>query len=121
MPRPTSRTHAKQGAHLAALRRAAGYTQAELAKIIGEPQTNVAHWEFSDKPPRSDVLPALAEALDVSVEVLLSPSAPTPSPKKRGPKGRLLRIFEVAASLPKRDQQLVERFITTLAAQRRTG
>ena len=67
------------------------------------------------------MLPALAQALDVTVEELLSPSAPAPSPKKRGPKGRLLRAFEAANALPKRQQQLVEQFVATLVAQRRTG
>jgi transcriptional regulator with XRE-family HTH domain len=121
MPRPTSRTQPKQGAHLAALRRAAGYTQAELAKAIGEPQSNVSGWEFSDKPPRSDVLQPLAEALGVSVPVLLAPDSPAPRPSKRGPKGRLLRAFEAANALPKRQQQLVEQFVFTLVAQHRTG
>ena len=121
MSRRTSRTPPKQGAHLAALRRAASITQAELADAIGVPQTNIAFWEFSDKPPRSDVLPKLAAVLSVSVEALLSPSSPPPSPKKRGPRGRLLRAFEAASSLPKRQQQLVEQFVTTLVAQRKAG
>lgn len=119
MSRRTSRTPPKQGAHLAALRRAAGLTQAELADAVGVPQTNIAFWEFSDKPPRSDVLPKLATVLGVSVVVLLAPSAPPPATKKRGPAGRLFKAFEAASSLPKRQQQLVEQFVSTLVAQRR--
>jgi transcriptional regulator with XRE-family HTH domain len=121
MSRRTSRKQPRQGAHLAALRKAAGLTQAELADAIGVPQTNVAFWEFSEKPPRSDVLPGLAAALDVTVEVLLKPSAPVPAPKKRGPTGRLLKAFEAAASLPKPQRQLVEQFVSTLVAQRKAG
>lgn len=120
MSRRTTRKPPKQGAHLAALRRAAGLTQAELADAIGVPQTNIAFWEFSDKPPRSDVLPKLAEVLGVSVEALLSPATPPPAYNKRGPKGRLLRAFEAASSLPKRQQQLVEQFVSTLLAQKRS-
>lgn len=120
MSRRSSRTAHKQGAHLAALRRAAEMTQAELAEAVGVPQANIAFWEFSEKPPRSDVLPRLAAVLGVSVEVLLTPSAAPPKPaRKRGPKGRLLRAFEAAASLPKRQQQLVEQFVSTLVAQSR--
>lgn len=110
-----------QGAHLAALRRSAGLTQAELADAVGVPHTNIAFWEFSDKPPRSDFLPKLAQALDVTVEVLLAPTAPPPPARKRGPRGRLLRAFEAASSLPKRQQQLVEQFVSTLVAQRKAG
>lgn len=117
--RRTSRSQPKQGAHLAALRRAAGLTQAELAEAVGVPQTNIAFWEFSDKPPRSDVLPKLAAILGVTVEALLAPSSPPPASKKRGPRGRLLKAFEAASSLPKRQQQLVEQFVSALVAQRR--
>lgn len=121
MSRRSTRTPPKQGAHLAALRRALGVTQAELADAVGVPQTNIAFWEFSDKPPRSDVLPKLASVLGVTVEVLLTPAAPPPPTRKRGPKGRLLRAFEAASLLPKRQQQLVEQFVSTLVAQRKAG
>ncbi len=48
MSRRTIRKQPRQGAHLAALRKAAGLTQAELADAVGVPQTNIAFWEFSD-------------------------------------------------------------------------
>jgi transcriptional regulator with XRE-family HTH domain len=121
MSRRSSRKQPSQGAHLATIRRAAGLTQAEVAEAVGVPQSNIALWEFSAKPPRSDVLPRLATALGVTVEALLSPAAPAPAPKQRGPKGRLLKAFEAAASLPKRQQQLVEQFVSTLVAQKRAG
>ena len=121
MSRRSTRKQPKQGAHLAALRQAAGLTQAELADAIGVPQTNIAFWEFADKPPRSDVLPKLATVLGVSVELLLAPAALPPPARKRGPRGRLLKAFEAASSLPKRQQQLVEQFVSTLVAQRKAG
>lgn len=119
MSRRSTRKQPKVGAHLAALRRAAGLTQAELADAVSVPQTNIAFWEFSDKPLRSDVLPKLAQVLGVTVEDILKPAAPPPVVKKRGPKGRLQKAFEAASSLPKRQQQLVEQFVTTLVAQSR--
>ena len=121
MSRRSSRTQPEQGAHLAALRCAAELTQAELAEAVGVPQTNIAFWEFSEKPPRSDLLPKLAAVLGVTVEVLLAPATPPPQARKRGPRGRLLRAFEQASSLPKRQQQLVEQFVSTLVAQRKAG
>ena len=45
------------------LRQAAGLSQAELARLVGESQQNVAYWELSDKPPRSDAIPKLAKVL----------------------------------------------------------
>ncbi len=123
MSRTSTRPRPKQGAHLAALRQAAGLTQAELADAVGVTQPNIAFWEFAEKPPRSDILPALAEVLGVSLEVLLNPGSRPASTKvpKRGPKGRMLKTFEAASALPKRQQQLVEQFVSTLLAQRKAG
>ena len=118
MSRRSSRQRPKQGAHLMQLRQAAGLTQAEVAHVLGVPQQNVAFWEFAEKPPRSDVLPKLAQLLGVSVEAILSPGA-TDAPKRRGPKGKLLKAFEAASGLPRRQQQLVEQFVSTLVAQAR--
>ncbi|MBK7951648.1 MAG: helix-turn-helix transcriptional regulator [Deltaproteobacteria bacterium] len=47
MPRKLQRTRPKQGSRLAALRRAAGLTQTELAQLVGETQQNIAYWEQS--------------------------------------------------------------------------
>lgn len=118
MSRRSTRPRPKQGAHLMQLRQNAGLTQAEVARVLGVPQQNVAYWEFADKPPRSEVLPKLAALLGVSVEAILSPGAAS-VPARRGPKGKLLQAFEAASALPKRQQQLVEQFVSTLVAQRR--
>ena len=120
MSRRSSRARPKQGAHLMALRQAAGLTQAEVARVLGVPQQNVTFWEFAEKPPRSDVLPKLAQLLGVSVEAILSPGA-TNAPARRGPKGKLLKAFEAASALPRRQQELVEQFVSTLVAQRKAG
>lgn len=78
----------------------------------------MAFWEFADKPPRSDVLPQLAKVLGVTVEAILSPGAARVA-QRRGPKGKLLKAFEEASALPRRQQALVEQFISTLLAQHR--
>lgn len=121
MSRTTTRPRPAQGAHLAALRQAADLTQAELADAVGVPQGNIAFWELSDKPPRSDVLPKLAEVLGVSLEGLLAPGSRPAKVPRRGPKGRLLKAFEAASALPRRQQALVEQFVSTLLAQQRGG
>lgn len=119
MARHTNRKRPRQGAHLAQLRQSAGLTQAEVAAALKVPQQNVAFWEFADKPPRSDVLPVLAKTLGVTVEAILSPGGPVA--QRRGPKGRLLKAFEEASSLPKTQQRLVESFVSTLVARRKAG
>ena len=121
MPRRPSKPRPQQGARLAALRQAAGLSQVEVAKAIGVPQQNVAYWELSEKPPRSDVLPALAKLLGVKVEALLSPTTPVSALQRPGPKGKLQKAFEAAASLPRSQQALVEQFVTTLVAQRKAS
>jgi transcriptional regulator with XRE-family HTH domain len=112
MARSPSRSRPKQGVRLATLRKAAGLSQAELARAIGVPQQNVAYWETNAKPPRSDVLPAMAKVLGVRVEDILGETAS--ASRKPGPVGRLQRVFEQASSLPRRDQQLVADFVETL-------
>src|SRR5262245_14262399 len=67
-PRADRGPRPKQGAHLLALRKKAGLTQIELASAVGVPQATIAFWEWTDKPPRSDVLPKMAKALSVTVE-----------------------------------------------------
>ena len=119
MSRKTTRKQPAQGAHLATLRRAAGLTQAELADAISVPQANIAFWEFAEKPPRSDVLPVLAQVLGVTVETLLSVGARPPAVPRRGPKGKVLKAFEAVSALPKAQQGKVLELVDALVQQYR--
>jgi len=116
MVRRTPKQRPKQGARLAALRKAAGLSQTELAKAINVPQQTVGYWETAAVPPRSDVLPKLAKALGVSVEELLGDTPVTPT-RRPGPVGKLQKIFEQAVSLPRKEQELVAKFVATLLEQ----
>ena len=102
-------------ARLAALRRDAGLTQAELATAVGEPQQNIALWEQSDKPPRSDVIPKLAEALGVAVEDLFAHKS-TPA-RRAGPVGKVRRLFDDVSRLPRRQQDKIVEFLTPIVEQ----
>jgi transcriptional regulator with XRE-family HTH domain len=108
-PRPA------QGARLLALRKAAGLTQIDLADILGVSNANIAFWEWSAKPPRSDVLTAMARAFGVTVEEILG--ADDKTAKRARPAGKLQRSFEKARALPRRQQDLVARFVDTLVEQ----
>lgn len=95
---------AKAVSRLKVLREAAGISQRELARQIGERQSNIQFWENAGKVPRSDVLAPMAKALGVSVEELLG----EPRPKRvAAPGGKLGEVFKSVARLPRRQQQKV--------------
>jgi transcriptional regulator with XRE-family HTH domain len=116
MVRRAAKDRPKQGARLAELRQAAGLSQAELARLIGELQQNVAYWELSDKPPRSDALPKLAKVLGVTVESFLDTDS-KPVRKGTGPAGRVRKVFEEVTRLPRSQQQRVVEFVEALVEQ----
>ena len=101
---------------MAEFRRAAGLSQNDLAAALAEPQSNVSFWERSDKPPRGEMLPALAKALGISVDQLLGLAAP--KPKISVVKGRLQKVFEAASRLPpRRQQEKVAEFVVAFVNQ----
>jgi transcriptional regulator with XRE-family HTH domain len=103
--RPAFRPQPEMGAHLAQLRETAGFTQRQLAEKLGVPLSNITFWERSEKPPRTEILPKMAEALGVSVDALLR-VGPV-KPKNAVAKGRLQQVFERVSRLPRRQQQKV--------------
>jgi len=80
------------GARLAAMRKAAGYTQVELAKAVGISQRMISYYEKTDDHPIARVLRHVAQALEVSADELLG-TAPLAAPSSRSPvrKPRLKR------------------------------
>ena len=117
MPRKLSKPRPRQGARLAALRRAAGLTQTELADVVGESQRNIAYWEQADKPPRSDVIPRLASVLGVSVETLLTADGELAPAHQRGSVGRAQKAFQKVAQLPRRQQDKIIEIVEAFVAQ----
>jgi len=82
-------------------REAAGISQRELARLIGERQSNIQYWETPGRLPRSEVLITLANTLGVTLEDLLG--IPRGTRKSSSP-GRAWRLFQAVAKMP-RDQQ----------------
>jgi transcriptional regulator with XRE-family HTH domain len=93
------------GQRLTELREAAGLTQVQLAERVAVHPSNIGFWELTGTPPRGEVLPKLADALGVSVDVLLGVAPP--KPKRQAAKGRLQLVFESAAKLPRRQQEKI--------------
>jgi transcriptional regulator with XRE-family HTH domain len=120
MGRKLTKPRPKLGAHLMALRVNAGLSQGELAQRIGVPQQTIAFWEQSDKPPRSEVLPPIAEALGVKVEALLAPDEKIAAKRNGGgPKGKMKRLFEEASGLPRSQQDKIAEFVSAFVNQYR--
>ena len=107
------------GLRLTELRQAAGLTQTQLAERTGVHPSNIGFWELSGTPPRGEVLPKMANALGVSVDVLLGVT-PT-KPKRQAAKGRLQHVFEAASKLPRRQQEKVADFVGAFVAQHANG
>jgi transcriptional regulator with XRE-family HTH domain len=73
------------GPRLAALRKAAGYTQVELAEALGISQRMVAYYESTDDHPLAKVLRHLSATLGITTDELLGlvePSLPIEPQKK---------------------------------------
>jgi transcriptional regulator with XRE-family HTH domain len=115
MVRRVTKSRPKQGARLAELRKAAGFSQYELARLIGVPQPNIAFWELSAKPPRSEVLPKMARALGVRVEQLLDTEAAVE--RKAGPTGKVQQAFEAVSRLPRRQQEKILEVVSLFVQQ----
>jgi transcriptional regulator with XRE-family HTH domain len=115
-PKPSKGPRPQQGARLLALRKASGLTQIELAKALDVPQANIAFWEWSDKPPRSDLLSKMAKAFGVKLEDLLL-SSERPIAKRKGPIGEVQRTFEAVTKLPRKQQRKVLEMVQALVEQ----
>ena len=116
VPRKLRHPRPKQGQRLVALRHAVGLSQAELARLVGESQANIAFWERCEKPPRSDVLPKLAEVLGVRIQDLIEAAGPAPT---RTPVGKVQQLFEEVRKLPRRKQERVVEVVAALLKEYR--
>lgn len=101
---------------LKALREAAGISQRELARLIGERQSNIQYWETTGKIPRSDVLAPMARALGVTVEELLGQK---PS-RVVSPGGKARQAFDEVSKLPRRQQDQIVKVVNALLSQAKT-
>jgi len=105
MGRPTSRKRTDFGQRIHQAREAIGISQKQLADQLGVSQRVLSWWEREPVALKTEQLAALAQALKVSADFLLSRE--TKPLKARGPKGRMLQLFEVASSLPRKQQEKV--------------
>lgn len=62
------------GTRLKAIRKSKGVTQKELAQAIGGSERGVQNYELNERKPAFDVLIALADYFDVSLDYLVGRS-----------------------------------------------
>ena len=110
MAKRKAQLEAWDGARLARLRKAAGFTQAELAEAIeGVTRRMVAYYETEAEHPPAALLARLAQTLGVSVDELLGiKDIKVPA---KAPSRRVIRRLERIEELPKRDQDALLRTI----------
>jgi transcriptional regulator with XRE-family HTH domain len=103
------------GERLAGLRKAAGFTQVELAAELGISQRMVAYYESPTATPPANLLPQLAAALGVSIDTLYGRGAPKRRlAKQEGDsrlRRRLLAIEKLDAADKRQVLQLIDAFI----------
>jgi transcriptional regulator with XRE-family HTH domain len=113
MPKPVS-SDSPFGERMAALRKAAGYTQAQLADELGVTQRVIAYYEGETDYPPSALLPDLAATLGVTTDELLGVKTVRNVPKTDK---RLLQRLKKIEQLPKRDKDALLRTIDAYLAK----
>jgi len=109
------------GARLAALRKSTGITQTAFAAEIGVSQRMMAYYEGPTAQPPANLLPAIAQALGVSVDALLG--IETSKRRAKATDTRMQRRLQQIAHLPAGERRqlllLVDTFIDRGKLKRR--
>jgi len=127
VPAPTqapARTPASFGQRLASLRKAAGFTQIELAAELGISQRMVAYYESPTATPPANLLPQIAAALGVSIDALFGVAATRRLAKQDSDsrlRRRLLAIDKLEATDKRQVLQLLDAFIERGQLKRRVN
>jgi transcriptional regulator with XRE-family HTH domain len=105
-------------ARLTALRKAAGFTQAQLAAELGISRRRIAYYEAESEHPPASLLRELARVLNTTIDELLGsePAKRKPRPASLSPRleRRLKQIEDLS---PKPKQQLISIIDTFIAAE----
>jgi transcriptional regulator with XRE-family HTH domain len=97
------------GKRMAKFRKAAGYTQVDLAKELGVSQRVITYYEAETHHPPTHLLPVIAKALGVSTDQLLGVVKET---EKNKPKdSRLKRRFTQVEKLPESEKKHVAQYL----------
>ncbi len=121
---PPKQLPANFGERLATLRKAAGFTQVELAAELGISQRMVAYYENPAAAPPANLLPQIASALGVSIDELYGVQAKRRLVKQDGDsrlRRRLLAIEKLGVAEKRQVLQILDAFIERGQLKRRAG
>jgi len=104
------------GERLAALRKARGHTQVQLAELLGVSQQAITAYESGQRRVPISMLPLLADTLSVTIEELIGAPARR-NASKRGPAPKLQQQLERISQLSKARQRVVSEVLDSLLAQ----
>ncbi len=104
------------GARLAALRKAAGYTQTELAEELGVSQRMIAYYEGETDYPPAHLLPGIAKALRITTDELLGVSPAKATKAVKPANSRLQRRIQEIEKLDARKKRQIMQFLDTFIA-----
>lgn len=112
MPKTKKEVTMSFGERLTELRKAAGFTQQELADEVGVSRRMIAYYEGQSAHPPTTLLPALARALNLSTDELLGL---TPLKRSGKPSNtRLARRLQQIEKLDAPDKRQILQVIDTL-------
>ena len=114
--RPPTKEAPPFGRRLAAVRKSRGLTQRQLAERMETTREMVDYYERRAVNPAVGVIERAADALGVSVAELMGIEAGK-APPRRGPTGKLRQVFEDAARLPRRQQEMIVEMVSALVKQ----
>jgi transcriptional regulator with XRE-family HTH domain len=116
MPKQNTEQLTDFGKRLSNLRKAAGFTQVELANELGVTQRMISYYEGHSEYPPANLIPLMAKTLRVSSDELLGIK---PLKKSRQPDSRLLRrmqqIEKMDNSTRRQVIQVIDTFIENAA------
>ena len=117
MPAKDSAFFQALGSRIAQARKERGMTQQALAEALGIAQQTLGHYEVARARIAADLLPRLADALDMSLDELLKGQPTVRLPGKRGPASRLEQQLDAVTRLPRAEQKFVSKMLDNVLAQ----
>jgi transcriptional regulator with XRE-family HTH domain len=120
MPKKPNTALTDFGQRLAQFRKAAGYTQQQLATEIGVTRRVIAYYETESQHPPANLLVDLAQALGVSTDEMLGLK---PTKKSRKPDTRLQRRIQQIEKMGAKEKrqliQLIDTFIENMQLKKK--
>jgi transcriptional regulator with XRE-family HTH domain len=122
MPKKRKEETMRFGARLAQLRKAAGFTQAELADEVGVSRRMLAYYEVQSEHPPTHLLPAIAHVLQLSTDELLglAPARRTAKPANSRLQRRLAQIEKLEPTDKRQILQVLDTLIESAQVKRGT-